>query len=41
MYLVLWLEIASILVDVQRIVCYNAGNHEVTNEFAAADTTGD
>jgi hypothetical protein len=40
MHLVLWLEIALILVDVQLVVCYNAGNHEATNEFAAADTTG-
>ena len=41
LHLVLWLEIASILIDVLLVVCYNPGNHEVTNEFAAADTTGD
>jgi hypothetical protein len=33
MHLVLWLEIASILVDVQLVVCYNAGKHEVAKNF--------
>jgi len=32
-HLVLWLEIASILVDVQLVVCYNAGKHEVAKNL--------